>query len=106
MSQGNVEVIDLLEMSRRLAPDSDRPITGQVDGAVALIRLEKGIEYASEQHASTETVTAIEGTFAILAEGSRHTVKRGSCIRIPPGVEHRWDPSSDAVVLVTFSTPM
>ena len=42
MSQPGIEVIDLLEMSRGLAPDSDRAITGQVDGAVALIRLEKG----------------------------------------------------------------
>jgi len=106
MAQAAIEVIDLLEMGRGLAPDSDSPITGRVDGSVAIIRLEKGIEYLPEEHEWTETVAAIEGEFSILAQGSRYLVKRGSCIRIPPGVKHRWDPSSDAIVLVTFSGPM
>jgi quercetin dioxygenase-like cupin family protein len=106
MTQAGIEVIDLLEMGRELAPDSDCPITGQVDGSVAIIRLAKGIEYPPEDHAWTETVTAIEETFAIIAGGSRYPDKQGSCIRIPPGVEHRWDPSSEAIVLVAFSGPM
>ena len=106
MARAEIEVIDLLELGRSLAPDADRPITGNVDGSVAIIRLAKGIEYPAEEHAWTETITAIEGAFAIIAEGSRYPVRQGSCIRIPPGVKHRWDPQSEAVVLVTFSGPM
>ena len=106
MTDPAIEVIDLLEMGNALAPDSDRPITGKVDGSVAIIRLEKGIDYPSEEHSSTETITAIEGEFAIVAQGARYPIKRESCIRIPPGVKHRWDPLSEAIVLVTFSGPI
>ena len=106
MTRAMIEVFDLLEMGRELAPDKDRPITGKVDGSVAIIRLESGIEYPAEEHNWVETITAIEGAFAIIAEEANYAVKRGSCIRIPPGVKHRWDPQSDAIVLVTFSAPM
>jgi quercetin dioxygenase-like cupin family protein len=106
MTQTAIEVVDLLEIGRGLAPDNDHSITGKVEGSVAIIRLEKGIEYPLEEHNWTETVTDIEGAFAIIADGSHYSVNRGSCIRIPPGVKHRWDPLSEAIVLVTFSDPM
>src|SRR5215475_11690934 len=106
MTRGVIETIDLLEIGHGLAADVDRPITGKVDGSLALIRLEKGIQYPLEEHESTETVTALEGVFTLVAEGTRYSVNRGSCIRIPPGIKHRWDPSSEAIVLVAFSEPM
>ena len=105
MIQDAIEVIDLLEIGRGLAPDNDRAITGKVEGSLALIRLEKGIQYPVEEHEWTETVTALEGTFILIVEGARYSVTRGNCIRIPPRVKHQWDPLSDAIVLVAFSAP-
>lgn len=98
-----IEVLDLIDLAKAAPVDTDQPITADLKGDVLIIRLEAGRDYPSETHDdATETITALSGRFAILAEGRSYAVRQGQCCRIPPGLAHRWAPDSEAVVLVHF----
>lgn len=103
-----IEVLDLVELAQGVPIDTDHPITTDLVGDVLIIRLAASPDnprpdYPEEVHAgATETITALSGRFAILAEGKTYPVRQGQCCRIPPGLHHRWAPESDAVVLVHF----
>lgn len=106
----SIEVLDLVDLAQGLPVDTDHAITGNLVGDVLIIRLSptnnaSGRHYPEEVHAdATETITALSGSFAIIAEGKSYPVRQGQCCRIPPGLHHRWSPESDAVVLVHFGT--
>jgi len=101
-----VEVLDLVALGRSLPVDTDHPISADLKGEVLLIRLEPGRAYPTEvHHHATETILALSGRFVIQADGRSYAVSQGQCCRIPPGLEHRWGPDSDAVVQVHFGTP-
>jgi len=101
-----IEVIDLVALGRSLPVDTDHPISADLKGAVLVIRLEPGRAYPTEVHEhATETILALAGRFVIEAGGQPYAVSQGQCCRIPPGLEHRWGPDSDAVVKVHFGTP-
>ena len=100
-----IEILDLIHLGQELPVDTDRAITTDLKGEVLIIRLAAGRDYPVESHAhATETITALSGHFAILAAGKTYPVRQGQCCRIPPGLEHRWAPESEAVVLVHFGT--
>lgn len=101
-----VEVLDLVALGRSLPVDTDHPISTDLKGEVLLIRLEAGRAYPTEvHHHATETIVALAGRFVIQAGGRSYAVSEGQCCRIPPGLEHRWGPDSDAVVRVHFGLP-
>ena len=105
-SVASIEVLDLISLAQATPVDTDRPISEDLIGAMLLIRLAPGGGYPVETHAhATETITALSGRFAILAGDKSYSVSQGQCCRIPPGLEHRWAPDSEAVVLVHFGTP-
>ena len=105
MPANKVETIDLIKIGKTLMPDRDFPLTRNPQDQVAIIRLEAGIVYPEEEHEWTETILALDGSFTILADGAKHPVSTGQCIRIAPGLRHRWDPQSKAIVLVHFGDP-
>lgn len=100
-----IEILDLIDLAKALPADTDRAITTNLEGDAVIIRLEAGLDYPMEVHDhATETITALSGCFAILADGRSHAVRQGQCCRIPPGLAHRWAAESEAVVLVHFGT--
>lgn len=103
-----IDVLDLVALAQSVPVDTDHPITTDPVGDVLIIRLSpqsntSGCHYPEEVHAGvTETITALAGQFAIIAEGKSYPVRQGQCCRIPPGLRHRWSSESEAVVLVHF----
>lgn len=101
----SIEVLDLVELAQSVPVDTDHPITSNPVGEVLIIRLGPGYDYPEEVHAgATETITALSGRFAIIADGKSYPVHQGQCCRIPPGLHHRWAAESEAIVLVHFGT--
>lgn len=101
----DIEVIDLVEGAKSLPPDQERAIGKVLIGDLLLIRLEPG-DYPIERHdGRIEIITTLRGQFSIVTENGRQwPVMQGQCCRIPPGLPHRWASTSNATVLVAFTT--
>jgi D-lyxose ketol-isomerase len=95
------ETINLIDLGRSLPVDSDHTLRSYERGHLLLINL-KPQEYRPETHKGAETIIAITGQFSLLTADSTIAVRTGESITVPPNIEHRFSPDSDAVILVLF----
>jgi quercetin dioxygenase-like cupin family protein len=84
---------------REQVADRDELIAKTNEGALLLIHVPPG-NYAYESHRMPEFIVCIDGELVMQSKAGNSTTARvGQMIEVPPGLEHRFAPTSNAVIL-------
>ncbi|TDR77783.1 cupin domain-containing protein [Paludibacterium purpuratum] len=93
-------VLHTLPAAGRLQePDTDHVLATVRASQLLLINLVPG-SYAFESHAHSEYLLCLSGTLVLEDDaGGQAAAQVGEMIEIPPGLRHRFAPTSDAVIV-------